>query len=77
MPTRCETTAIKQAFALPWYLPKAAQQKDEVAIIGGGVASVCLAYSLWQRGCRVTIYCQDDDLALNASGNKQGAFIRN
>ncbi|OBX01124.1 FAD-dependent cmnm(5)s(2)U34 oxidoreductase [Gallibacterium genomosp. 1] len=69
-----KTMAIKQAFALPWYLPQAAQQKDEVAIIGGGVASVCLAYSLWQRGCRVTIYCQDDDLALNASGNKQGAF---
>ncbi|MFC0308193.1 bifunctional tRNA (5-methylaminomethyl-2-thiouridine)(34)-methyltransferase MnmD/FAD-dependent 5-carboxymethylaminomethyl-2-thiouridine(34) oxidoreductase MnmC [Gallibacterium trehalosifermentans] len=58
----------------PWYLAKSAANPQEVAIIGGGVASVCLAYALWLRGSKVTIYCEDDELALNASGNKQGAF---
>lgn len=48
--------------------------KQDVAIIGGGIASLCAAISLIKRGAKVTIYCEDDALALNASGNKQGAF---
>ncbi|MFC0321963.1 bifunctional tRNA (5-methylaminomethyl-2-thiouridine)(34)-methyltransferase MnmD/FAD-dependent 5-carboxymethylaminomethyl-2-thiouridine(34) oxidoreductase MnmC [Gallibacterium melopsittaci] len=63
-----------QPLITPWYLPQAANNPKEVAIIGGGIASVCLAYALWQRGSEVTIYCEDEALALNASGNKQGAF---
>lgn len=65
---------VPSSFTTPWYLPVAADEAKEVAIIGGGVASVCLAYALWQRGSQVTIYCEDEALALNASGNKQGAF---
>lgn len=49
-------------------------EKQDVAIIGGGIASLCAAISLIKRGAKVTIYCEDDALALNASGNKQGAF---
>lgn len=49
-------------------------EKQDVAIIGGGIASLCAAISLVKRGAKVTIYCEDDALALNASGNKQGAF---
>ena len=49
-------------------------EKQDVAIIGGGIASLCSAISLVKRGAKVTIYCEDDALALNASGNKQGAF---
>ncbi|OBW94394.1 bifunctional tRNA (5-methylaminomethyl-2-thiouridine)(34)-methyltransferase MnmD/FAD-dependent 5-carboxymethylaminomethyl-2-thiouridine(34) oxidoreductase MnmC [Gallibacterium salpingitidis] len=70
----CKLVAAEQTLSLPWYLPQAAKNAKEVAIIGGGVASVCLAYCLWQRGSQVTIYCEDADFALNASGNKQGAF---
>ena len=49
-------------------------EKQDFAIIGGGIASLCAAISLVKRGAKVTIYCEDAALALNASGNKQGAF---
>ncbi|ABZ77209.1 FAD dependent oxidoreductase [Shewanella halifaxensis HAW-EB4] len=45
-----------------------------IAIIGGGVASACLALSLAERDQRVTLFCEDDALAQAASGNKQGAI---
>lgn len=63
------------ALSTPWYLAQPAKtEKQNVAIIGGGIASLCAAISLVKRGAKVTIYCEDDTLALNASGNKQGAF---
>ncbi|EDJ89980.1 hypothetical protein CGSHi22421_07738 [Haemophilus influenzae R3021] len=63
------------ALSTPWYLAQPAKmEKQDVAIIGGGIASLCAAISLVKRGAKVTIYCEDDALALNASGNKQGAF---
>lgn len=63
------------ALSTPWYLAQPAKmEKQDVAIIGGGIASLCAAISLVKRGAKVTIYCEDDSLALNASGNKQGAF---
>ncbi|OBT15881.1 bifunctional tRNA (5-methylaminomethyl-2-thiouridylate)-methyltransferase MnmD/FAD-dependent cmnm(5)s(2)U34 oxidoreductase MnmC [Vibrio sp. UCD-FRSSP16_10] len=46
---------------------------NDIAIIGGGIASACLAYSLIQKGMQVTLYCKDKELANGASGNKQGA----
>lgn len=60
----------------PWYLPQAAkfEQQADVAIIGGGIASLFTALSLLERKAKVTLYCEDDAVALNASGNKQGAF---
>lgn len=72
------TTAIQTADEIhtPWYLPQAAafRQQADVAIIGGGIASLFSALALLQRGAKITLYCEDDELALNASGNKQGAF---
>ena len=59
---------------IPWYLPQAASKTDDVAIVGGGIASLFTALSLIERGSKVTIYCEDEALALNASGNKQGAI---
>lgn len=60
----------------PWYLPQAAQMNEtqDIAIIGGGIASAFTALSLSQRGANITLYCEDEQTALNASGNKQGAF---
>lgn len=59
----------------PWYLAHSASRKiDEVAIIGGGIASLFTALSCLQRGLKVTLYCDDPQPALNASGNKQGAL---
>ncbi|WP_299807564.1 FAD-dependent 5-carboxymethylaminomethyl-2-thiouridine(34) oxidoreductase MnmC [uncultured Shewanella sp.] len=51
-----------------------ASANQGIAIIGGGVASACLALSLAERGQRVTLFCEDHDLAQAASGNKQGAI---
>jgi len=57
----------------PWYArPQASSQ--QVALIGGGVASAMLALALLRRGWSVTLYCADDAPALGASGNRQGAL---
>lgn len=62
----------------PYFLPDCAykhhHKPDDIAIVGGGVASVYVAWSLLMRGKKVTLYCQDGQLAQNASGNTQGAI---
>ena len=47
-----------------------------IAIIGGGVASACLAQQILTKApeLKVTLYCKDNLLATGASGNKQGAI---
>ncbi|MGI2799423.1 bifunctional tRNA (5-methylaminomethyl-2-thiouridine)(34)-methyltransferase MnmD/FAD-dependent 5-carboxymethylaminomethyl-2-thiouridine(34) oxidoreductase MnmC, partial [Photobacterium damselae] len=63
----------------PWYHISAraendtAQALNDIAIIGGGVASAATALSLVRRGQTVTLYCKDEKSAQGASGNKQGA----
>ncbi|WP_154140324.1 bifunctional tRNA (5-methylaminomethyl-2-thiouridine)(34)-methyltransferase MnmD/FAD-dependent 5-carboxymethylaminomethyl-2-thiouridine(34) oxidoreductase MnmC [Photobacterium damselae] len=63
----------------PWYHISAraendtAQALNDIAIIGGGVASAATALSLVRRGQTVTLYCKDEKPAQGASGNKQGA----
>ncbi|HEM8294020.1 MULTISPECIES: bifunctional tRNA (5-methylaminomethyl-2-thiouridine)(34)-methyltransferase MnmD/FAD-dependent 5-carboxymethylaminomethyl-2-thiouridine(34) oxidoreductase MnmC [unclassified Providencia] len=58
----------------PWSKRYPADNPNDVAIIGGGLASLTAAYSLMRRGANVTLYCQDTDVAQNASGNRQGAI---
>ena len=63
------------ALSTPWFHSQPANlNKQDIAIIGGGIASLCTAISLVKRGAKITIYCEDKQTALNASGNKQGAF---
>lgn len=63
------------ALSLPWFHSQSANlNEQDIAIIGGGIASLCTAISLLKRGAKITIYCEDEQTALNASGNKQGAF---
>ncbi len=45
-----------------------------VAIIGGGIASATLCYSLAKRGYDITLFCKDNALAQGASQNKQAAL---
>ncbi|KGJ96373.1 bifunctional tRNA (5-methylaminomethyl-2-thiouridine)(34)-methyltransferase MnmD/FAD-dependent 5-carboxymethylaminomethyl-2-thiouridine(34) oxidoreductase MnmC [Colwellia psychrerythraea] len=45
-----------------------------VTIIGGGIASACLAYSLTKQGVEVTLYCKDASLAQGGSSNAIGAL---
>ncbi|MGY4676020.1 bifunctional tRNA (5-methylaminomethyl-2-thiouridine)(34)-methyltransferase MnmD/FAD-dependent 5-carboxymethylaminomethyl-2-thiouridine(34) oxidoreductase MnmC [Ursidibacter arcticus] len=58
----------------PYFYPNHSVDCDDIAIIGGGVASLFLAYSLLEKGKKVTLYCQDEQVAQNASGNQQGAI---
>lgn len=46
----------------------------DVAIVGGGLASACVALALTNKGVRVTLYHDTDALANGASGNPQGGF---
>jgi len=57
----------------PWYARPAASGQD-VAIVGGGVASALLSLALLRRGWQVTLYCEDNAPAQGASGNRQGAL---
>ena len=63
------------ALSAPWFHSQPANlEEQDIAIIGGGIASLCTAISLVKRGAKITIYCEDEQTALNASGNKKGAF---
>ncbi len=48
---------------------------EHVAIIGGGIASACLAYVLTQKNIKVTLYCKDEAVAQGASSNHIGALF--
>lgn len=57
-----------------WFARPDTDNVEDIAIIGGGIASAILADKLCRRGKKVTLYCQDEEAALNASGNRQGAL---
>ncbi|MEA9389119.1 bifunctional tRNA (5-methylaminomethyl-2-thiouridine)(34)-methyltransferase MnmD/FAD-dependent 5-carboxymethylaminomethyl-2-thiouridine(34) oxidoreductase MnmC [Acerihabitans sp. TG2] len=59
---------------LPCYRRRAATHPENVAIIGGGIASALSALALQRRGARVSLYCADMAPAQGASGNRQGAL---
>lgn len=48
---------------------------QQVAIIGGGIAAACAAYSLTQQGIKVVVYCKDTTIAQGASSNAIGALF--
>ncbi|MEI7366878.1 bifunctional tRNA (5-methylaminomethyl-2-thiouridine)(34)-methyltransferase MnmD/FAD-dependent 5-carboxymethylaminomethyl-2-thiouridine(34) oxidoreductase MnmC [Pectobacterium sp. 1950-15] len=58
----------------PWYARPEASTTDDIAIIGGGIASVLTALALQRRGANVTLYCAEAQPATGASGNRQGAL---
>lgn len=70
-----KTQAISTALSAPWFsLSPAELRAQDIAVIGGGIASLATALALHRRGATVTLYCEDEQPALNASGNEQGAF---
>ncbi len=46
----------------------------DICIVGGGLASVCLALALVSRGQKVHLICKDPEIASGASHNRQGAL---
>ncbi|OOH91780.1 bifunctional tRNA (5-methylaminomethyl-2-thiouridine)(34)-methyltransferase MnmD/FAD-dependent 5-carboxymethylaminomethyl-2-thiouridine(34) oxidoreductase MnmC [Pasteurellaceae bacterium 15-036681] len=67
-------TSQSSTLAFPYFYQHNQVDVEDIAIVGGGVASLCVALSLLERGKKVTLYCKDEQLAKNASGNKQGAI---
>lgn len=51
-----------------------AEPLEPITIVGGGLASVLLALSLWQKGQSVTLLCAESKIAQGASHNRQGAL---
>jgi len=69
------STTNKQAKARKGYQRRPLITKPEqVSIIGGGIASACLAYALTKQGVMVTLYCKDEAIAQGGSGNAVGAI---
>ena len=58
----------------PWFHRPATSHCEDIAIIGGGIASALSALALLRRGANVTLYCADAQPAEGASGNRQGAL---
>ncbi|MDO4698380.1 MAG: bifunctional tRNA (5-methylaminomethyl-2-thiouridine)(34)-methyltransferase MnmD/FAD-dependent 5-carboxymethylaminomethyl-2-thiouridine(34) oxidoreductase MnmC [Pasteurellaceae bacterium] len=67
-------SAESSALAFPYFYQQNQTESNDIAIVGGGVASLFLAWSLLEKGKNITLYCQDNTLAHNASGNRQGAI---
>jgi len=59
---------------VPWFHRPASDNTDDIAIIGGGIASALSALALLRRDAKVTLYCADAQPAEGASGNRQGAL---
>ncbi|WP_294085374.1 bifunctional tRNA (5-methylaminomethyl-2-thiouridine)(34)-methyltransferase MnmD/FAD-dependent 5-carboxymethylaminomethyl-2-thiouridine(34) oxidoreductase MnmC [uncultured Actinobacillus sp.] len=68
------SSSIEQYVKFPYFYQQSAQDYQDIAIVGGGVASLFLALSLLEKGKQVTLYCKDEKPAQNASGNLQGAI---
>lgn len=61
--------------ALPWLsLPALKQHEKKALIIGAGIAGCSTAFSLSQRGWKVTLIDRHDSIAQEGSGNRQGAL---
>jgi len=52
------------------------KSKHKIAIIGGGISSICLSYQLLIQNADldITLFCSDDSLGSRGSSNKQGAI---
>ncbi|WP_024610178.1 FAD-dependent 5-carboxymethylaminomethyl-2-thiouridine(34) oxidoreductase MnmC [Pseudoalteromonas sp. TB64] len=58
----------------PDYFSHGNSSLKSVAVIGGGIASSCILYSLAKRGIESQLFCQDSKPAMGASHNVQGAI---
>lgn len=68
---------FKQANACqsaPDYFNHVSSSLSSVAVLGGGIASSCVMYSLAKRGITSQLFCQDPAPAMGASHNTQGAL---
>ncbi|MCO4757361.1 MAG: bifunctional tRNA (5-methylaminomethyl-2-thiouridine)(34)-methyltransferase MnmD/FAD-dependent 5-carboxymethylaminomethyl-2-thiouridine(34) oxidoreductase MnmC [Oceanospirillaceae bacterium] len=72
---RCTTPRQTSSSATPWFdQPFPASRPSHVVIIGAGVAGCSTAYALAQRGVTVELIERNAEIALEGSGNQQGAL---
>ncbi len=55
-------------------LPRTTSTPEHVLVIGAGLAGCSTAWSLAQRGCRVSVLERHKEIAAGASGNRQGVL---
>ncbi|WAJ69276.1 bifunctional tRNA (5-methylaminomethyl-2-thiouridine)(34)-methyltransferase MnmD/FAD-dependent 5-carboxymethylaminomethyl-2-thiouridine(34) oxidoreductase MnmC [Catenovulum adriaticum] len=65
-------TKLKQSLQ-PTPYPQMPAKSKQTCIIGGGIAAICTALTLAERGHHIHLICQSH-LADGASGNRQGAI---
>ncbi|WP_415905131.1 bifunctional tRNA (5-methylaminomethyl-2-thiouridine)(34)-methyltransferase MnmD/FAD-dependent 5-carboxymethylaminomethyl-2-thiouridine(34) oxidoreductase MnmC [Neptuniibacter sp. QD48_55] len=58
----------------PWFELPASKKPEEVTIIGGGLSGCSTARALADRGVKVRLIEQENQLATGGSGNPQGAL---
>lgn len=66
-------TQANDTHSTPAYFAHQPSALKHVAVIGGGIASSAVLYSLAKRGISAQLFCQDSQLAMGASHNVQGA----
>lgn len=73
MTTACLVQEHKNKSTSPWYeLPQQVTRGRSAAIVGAGLAGLTAAWSLLERGWRVTVIDRYSDIAQMASGNPAG-----
>lgn len=77
-PSFRNSTPLKKIRPSPWFTPyENVNHSKNVSIIGGGISGASTAYSLANRGYKVTLYESHSQLAMDASGNSQGMLYAN
>jgi len=67
---------VKRNHRLPWHvLPQPPQHKKTAVVLGAGMAGLSVAWSLIQRGWKVTVVDKHEAVAREASGNPVGLLL--
>lgn len=74
------TAVVKQTSTYqtnaPWYeIPTSITHDKSIAVIGAGLAGLCVAWSFVQRGWKVTVIDKHKKVAQEASGNPAGLVL--
>lgn len=76
LPEKEQIRAHADKSSQTWHLPhQEPEKREKVAIVGAGIAGLCLAKSIADRGLEVNIYDRNPNPVQAASGNAQAAIF--